>query len=316
MRHDDAILLLTDFLAGRLDELRAAEVAQHLNGCPECRALEATWVVLAEGRTAHPSSAEIVGLALDSGALDAAAKKRVETHVVGCATCTREYRLVRSAEAGGEDDTEASTAVALGRVAEGKAWPSAPVARRWRSGALAALAACAALLYPAYLGLSRIPALDGEIDRLQARLAAVTEEMGDARRDADEARRLAERARAGLPGIVALHSLMSPVRGAGAPQRLMVTPGQSHLLVSLEAPLLSRGEQGLYVFDLLTAAGDVAWKTEVGADDLLRRLATSPEVVLAIPAERIPAGFYRLRLRKPGATQETLLDIRFEIVGP
>jgi hypothetical protein len=329
MRHDEAILLLTDCLEGRLEGAVRPAVLEHLAACSECQALAETYALLEWGRAWHPPSAGIVGFALgvDPPAGDATA--RVEDHLRRCERCTEEVRLIRAAEEAAVEEAAAAdadaAADAAARIATGAddrpavrggdATAMMSNVRRWRFVAVAAVTMCAVLSYPAYIGLSRIPRLDAEVGRLESRLAAMTENLEDTRRAAEAALQAAERARAGWPGIVPVQTLLASTRGTGAPQRLIAIPGQSHLLVAIEAPLPPRGGEGAYVFEVLGGGGSIVWATQVGADDLRRRLAGSPEGVLAIPVDRIPEGICRMRLRRVGTSPETVFEIAFEVQG-
>jgi len=148
MTHDEAVLLLTDLLAGRLRPEVRHQVQGHLEACEDCASLAGTHDMLA-GR--HTPVDDLVDLSLHPDEIEAARRMQLQAHLDVCEACGAESRFVRRAERSAVD-----TMTGGGRF--GNAWLLP----------LVAVAALAGLGFSAWLGLSRIPRLESTINRLQA----------------------------------------------------------------------------------------------------------------------------------------------------
>lgn len=142
--------LLPWHLAGSLPAVEAAQVAQHLESCPRCRAaLEATRSAGAIFATHLPA-----GLLADYGLglpVEALPRGFIETHLAHCAECREELDLVR-ADSGVEGTTAGSGAPASALLP----FPRRTSAAGWRVLALAA-SVTAAVALSLWLGEGRAP---------------------------------------------------------------------------------------------------------------------------------------------------------------
>jgi anti-sigma factor ChrR (cupin superfamily) len=262
MRHDEAVLLLTDLLGGRLPDPVRVAVEAHVAACDECRRLADAHAALSRAEEPHPSSAAIVAHALHPGDLPPAEAARIAAHLTACPRCSEEINLVRRAERAAVSSTTTGAA--------GRSWHAARVLV-WGAAAAAMLL----LLTPAYLGLRRV---------------------------------------ARLPPIVRVQSLADEVRGPVGPQIVSLLPTDTHAFLAVEPPSPAPGAADTgYLVEILDAGGAVAWSAEVTAAALRQRPASSPELVLAVPAGRLRAGPYILRLRRPATGDDILLRIPFEV---
>lgn len=168
MNHETAVEHLLDRHGKELDEQTRAAVEAHLAGCEECGAVSQMLQVLHAGFQHdpeevghHPSSDEIVAVAVDPGSLDRENRETVEAHLSTCVSCRREVASVRGA-------------------AESRS-PSLPARLRVRSRpaylALAASLLIVVLGYPAYLGITRLPRMTDRVEELQQEIARVNRSL-------------------------------------------------------------------------------------------------------------------------------------------
>ena len=150
MTHDEVVPLLPELLDGELAAPLDTQAQQHVAGCEECAALGTTYRQLMRALRApqgvsHPVSEALVAYATGFGALDAAARRQIETHLTGCADCSDDVAATREAMAEQERTPH--------RGAARRAW----LQRVWRSAggrsAIAAAAVFAVLALPAWRGL-------------------------------------------------------------------------------------------------------------------------------------------------------------------
>lgn len=303
MTHDEAVLVLADRRLGRLDAAASAEFDAHSAGCAECRALIETHDLLAAGRVPaavpvsvsgeHSASEEIVEFALRSESLPDARLIEIAAHVRGCPRCAEEVRMIRRTDA----RTEAGTS-----------------RRRVRWLALAAAAAIPALVFPAYLGLRRVTDLKARLARFEAGLERSRQEAEQARSAAADARRAIEDLTA-WRGLVTLQSLLTPRRGPGSVVPVIAAPaGSPFVFLSVEPPTIEQGKrQETFVYEVVDPSGVGLWSVGMTAADLLERLRSSPEIVLAVPAVRLPEQEGSLRLRRGGGSGAIIQEIPFRV---
>ena len=105
MGHEDAVILVPEYVEGRLSGPIAAEVGAHLASCADCSSIEEGYRVIsttlkAEAEAAgsrHPSSDSLVAYATGLGALGADAAA-LERHLEQCADCASDAEATRAAE--------------------------------------------------------------------------------------------------------------------------------------------------------------------------------------------------------------------------
>ncbi|MBM4119212.1 hypothetical protein FJ251_16045, partial [bacterium] len=103
MNHDEAKLLLSDWLLEELDADRRRAVDAHLAVCAECRELLAGLrtlrAELAGGHPAvggeHPTADELVATFDPAGALPTPRMAAIALHLRDCAACAEEARVLR-----------------------------------------------------------------------------------------------------------------------------------------------------------------------------------------------------------------------------
>jgi len=152
MKHEEAILLLSDLALGELSEDRATALSNHVDDCIVCqRELSLIESVIAEleksgGKilAGHPSAENLAAYGLGDASIAEYLRQEIADHLRICKTCRQELEVV-------------------GRVARAKL-PDAGLSRRntWRNWLVAALILMIlALAYPAYRGIfaSQVPEL-------------------------------------------------------------------------------------------------------------------------------------------------------------
>lgn len=100
MKHERAILLLSDYLLRELDEVARTALESHLDTCPECRAELETMREFAAGASpaagAHPEAAELVAFLDPAGDLPTERMAAIALHVGDCGACARELNTARA----------------------------------------------------------------------------------------------------------------------------------------------------------------------------------------------------------------------------
>lgn len=291
MEHDRAQDLMVSWVEGDLDPTQAEAVAAHADQCVSCREVRETMLAvsgLAERRPAlfepHPAASELVAFAVgDSAGED---RLRLGAHVRACPTCTVEVDVTRHAWAG---------------IAErSPLWGWSGL----RIGALVVGAVIAALSYPAYLGLVRLP-------REHAR-AALAERRGAEMRSAQEAlsARLGQlEARLDWSGGAPLLFLSAGSRGGKGPAPgITLRDGQPFVqfAIATEVPAgvaamelrILRGETVTFTRTLATAD---AWDPQ------------NHTVSVLLPSAGLLPGVYELELVASG--NAPFFGTRFEILA-
>lgn len=144
MFHESVIQLLPEMVEGRLAPGPVAELEAHLAECDECRQYHRTCRLIAlasraDAAGSHPAAEDLVAYA--AGAVPAARRAEIDTHLAGCHACDEDVRATRASRA----DVRAAIRGAgpsTGRVA--------------RIAAIAAGLLIAVLAWPAWIGVRTI----------------------------------------------------------------------------------------------------------------------------------------------------------------
>ena len=266
MGHEDAVILVPEYVEGRLSGPIAAEVGAHLASCADCSSIEEGYRVIsttlkAEAEAAgsrHPSSDSLVAYATGLGALGADAAA-LERHLEQCADCA--------------SDAEATRAAARAHLAEsGRFSRVRASAASMGSGARAAMAAgvvLAVLAYPAYRGL------------VGPGNPPVTPEWG---------------------GTIPLPIVASGHRGAGPEAvSIRIPEGQPFVAFAVD-PSLSESPRSTdrFLFELQDESGRVRFRHEIAGARMEELLRPAGVVVLVVPAKDLGPGRYALQMTRPG----------------
>ena len=276
MTHDEAVLLLTDLLGGRLRPEIRRQVEDHVGRCEDCASLAGTHDMLA-GR--HTPVEDLVDLSLHPEGMEGARRMQLQAHLDVCEACGAEAAVVRRAERS-----------AVASIAGGGRFERAPLL-------LVGAAALAGLGFSAWLAVVRIPRLESTIDRLQA----------------TPPRRVEAMPRPGEPGpLVRIQYLPSARRGPGADAVVSLDAGQPYAYLAVAVPEFQ--PSGSYTVEVAAAGGSPVWSRSIASEELQRMTRGTPEITLAVPSRVLHAGRFVLRLRGdgPGPT-EPVLGIVFEV---
>ncbi len=318
MNHDEALLLLPDLLRAKLGAEQSRRLSEHLRGCPECegaRAALAVLMVKAGERPAvtgrdrdHPDSAEIVGYAIAPPYLAPGRAVAIEQHLSGCPTCREDVELA----------AQAHLATSTGRRASRGGF-RVPVLR-WPAGAWVALAAAgllvAVLAYPAFLGFSRLPVAERDLENLRGIVSHLGAELQASAENLAKTQASLESLR-GRGAAVAPALLHGIARGAAGAPTVRVSADQPFTAVAVDLllPSEARGAAADVVFEVVTGDGEVRWSSEMDAAAAERSLRDVGAVMLLLPSSSLRAGSYQLRimLRRP-LGDEVLSLIPFAVV--
>jgi hypothetical protein len=287
MTHDSAVVLLPEYLEGRLGERERVAVAAHCVACDECRDLTDTYGAIAaslRGRAAaasedHPTSDRIVAFAIGPGNLETEVSAAIVAHLRGCPDCAREVETTRQAD----ERTRARFRLV----------PGTRLVRMWGGwspnfrAALAAMIVLVVLGYPAYLGLTRLP--------------WTAEELREATR---------------WSGPIDLIVLDSAERGDGPLDTLTIASGQPYVLVGVLPPLpAAAAGVDRFRFTIEPGPGEVIWAAEVTASEIRTRLDSSGVISFPVPAAILRPGRYELVFSRPDTPRvEALLQVPFEVI--
>jgi hypothetical protein len=313
MKHESAAPLLLQTLETRSemnDDLR-----NHVEDCEECRTLTETNGALAQafdGRDApgsHLTSEEVVRLAMDQTA--SPRDEGLRAHLRACARCAWEVRNVRSAEMESTSDAPKPTLKAVEARSVSLNWP-----------AIAGVFAVLLLLYPAYLGTFRLPAVAEE-----RRAFVLAEQEAKARLlqvegSLSETRDLLSRVSA-WTGPVQVPVLSPLVRGR-EPRvaQVPVETGQPFLALALD--LTSAGRlvtPGIHRVRVVGADAKEVFALEIGGSEIQERIAVGGVLTVFVPAGRIPRGSYSVTVAPSSGSAifESLFSVTtggFQPAGP
>jgi len=306
MNHQETSALLHDLDIERLDARTRAAVESHLATCEECMELADVYRALRAAAmpdgAVHPSSDDVVTLAMHPEDLAESRRADLESHLTICERCAAEVRRVRTIEAG--DDRTRGMSRHPGESSTGRSTRrTSPTP--WLLAAAAILVAI--LVYPAYLGLVRLPDLEQRSDQAARRVDDLTAEIAAL----TSGRRQLE----AYAGRVDLTVLSSSHRGSAERQRVEVEPDSSFVLLAFEL-LVPRavGADQRVRFELFSDAGEAVWFTESTAGDTRDDVKSGRVVALVVPVAGLSSGDYELRATLPDRTGEPLAVLPFQLV--
>lgn len=284
MDHDCARLELADLVTGRLPAEKAVAVQAHVSECDECRGLVETLrgverafafhgeALLGE----HPPAADIERYAVRDRDLPSVAAAAIAAHVRSCDSCRYEVTVTRRVHR----ETESW----WGRLL---AFLSEPLSGNPRMVLVPAAAILLlALVYPAYLGLVRLPQMTRQVGAGQE-----------------------------WHGGVRFLTLAAPRRSGQEPTgEVRLRPGQPFLPVLVEADLDQTPPRPDRIVRVVLRAGDngaVHWQTDLPAGEIWDPDLGS--VSLLLPATSLVPDTYSLTLTWAGGEENPFYFNRFRV---
>jgi hypothetical protein len=301
MTHEDVFEQLDGFHRGTLDERAMAEMRAHLTDCEECRALARTYRVLQVSLSSeagiaeegHPASERIVAYAEDRNRLDPQLARSMADHLAACASCTEEVERTRRVAESIRERPELDSSGVIREPARTRSWSA------W--GALAAAVLLAAVAYPAYLGLFRLPS---------ARQQAATLRSETTRLEAD-----LERLR-GWGGAVSLNVLPRTLRDGAEVATVTLEPDQPYAAIALELLVPRRvADEEILRFEIVGPGDEVIWSLEQNAATIRADIANWGVVTLIVPSARMEPGRHSLAVVSVDRpAEDPLLHVTFDLV--
>jgi anti-sigma factor RsiW len=298
--HETAVEQLHGWVEGRLDPAARAALDAHLDECEECRRLSELYRLLSAARldtAGHLSSREIVDLAVAPARLTEADRVAMEQHVASCSLCQRDLGAVRGAEAatvGAEALTERRLRVPT-----------------W-AGTLAASILIALLVYPAYLGVFRLPGTTESLRALEEEnqlLEKAVEELSAENADASSRLRGLE----GWAGATDLWVLTDTRRDRAEPAAVRIDGPFLLVAVDVAVPPGLAPAADLE-FQLVGEEGASVRSATMSASQARTQIGRSGVVTVTFLTDGLPAGAYRLRVRSAEATGDgVLFDVPVEL---
>jgi hypothetical protein len=305
--------------SGEKDVERRPEFIEHLQACARCR--EEAMALLAAARAiraapegalaGHPSSDQIVTLALDPDAAALDINRPLAVHVAGCATCKAELDEVRRAEQ--SRLSQAHPRPGLGalssflRVVSNLTHAHVPAAIALVTGLGLVL-----LVYPAYLGLRHLPLVKGQLGDLDRRARQLETEVRELSASLAQANRAVSRP-THWSGPLRLLSLTSPLRGQTPEPTFGLEATEPFILISMR-PILdeSATDSDLYRIILAGQANGVAWSAELTAGEIRRQMRSSGALFFSVPSSLLVPGRHELRVLSVKNPRVPILQIPFE----
>jgi hypothetical protein len=287
VRHEAAVPLLLEALETKGENV--SDLDEHLRGCEECRSTVETLGAVArafEGHDApgaHLTSEDVVLMAMDP---DAAAPRDgdLRDHLRACARCAWEVRNVRSAES---DSTF--------EVAKGKAVEARSLAPNWP--AIGAGFAVLALLYPAYLGTFRLPAVAEQRRALLAsgeesktRIAALEGSLAETRGQLE--RSTAWNGPVQVP-------VLTPALPGRAPRVAHVPVENGQPVIALALDLTDADRRlgpGMHRVRVAGSDGNDLWILDLTGSEIRDRVSVGGVLTVFVPAAALPQGRYTVTL--------------------
>ena len=311
MNHLEARALLSDLLAGQLDDAGATGAWEHIAGCPECREVlpvvfQVRSAVAIRGPAVfspHPPAETLVQFALADRELPIPDVARIGRHVRDCAACNRAVEITRDADA-----ATASWYSAPFMVNPGRAFARIPRAALVFVPALAILVLL--LAYPAYRGIVRYPELRRTHAAAARDLARLESEEQKLR--AELARRSAPVAARAWAGPTRLLFLPATMRGTAAVPGVALGPDQLYQpIVVQHRPFDGNVPTGIVTVRLLRPSGETVWSEKRPVADLWD--PSHSALVLLVPAAPLEPGGYRLEVVRGS---ETRYQAAFTVQAP
>lgn len=301
MDHRSASEQLSDLVLGTVPETVAPSLWAHVGGCLECQqVLETMGFVRRAGllengsrsaadapaRSRHPRAEDIVQYALGDRDQEPSRRAEVTQHLLTCHECRREVDLTWRAERRARSPLRMLT----------RPW-RVPMPEARTLGWVAAAAAALVLAYPAYLGVTELPATRRAAAARGSELASLLEREGSLRRELGErAREASETA-----GPVRLLYLRPATRGTAGEPTITIPSGQRYLPIVLDHDIgqLAKTRPNDRLEVRVTRDSDTApaWREEYAVARLWD--PASQAVSLLVPVAALKSGQYRLELRDP-----------------
>jgi anti-sigma factor RsiW len=307
MEHESAVDLLVEYVAGTLDPEARVEVEAHVRECEECRDLVAAYRAAREAMEAdddHPTSEEIVTFVCREDELRAEDRTAIESHLHSCEVCREQVAAVRASE---------------GEVTSlGEEPATTPVPGRWVwrtpgwGAALAAGILMALLLYPAYLGIFRLPEAARQVDDARQRNRDLEEQVSARERGrsaaTDEAERLGS-----WSGPVRLEYVTGARRGQA--ERAPIPLSGPYVLLGVDMGVPDDiGDERTLRFEIAVDGEREPVVLTVGAGEVRRQIRESGVVALVIAAASLQPGSATLTVGlegEPGVASFLEFEIEF-----
>lgn len=296
MDHEKASQILMLYASGEIAGEAAAALEAHVAICQECQTVLDTHrrvarEVAEHGEalfTDHPDSDALVRFALGHGDLSAERSAAIEAHIGACPTCALEASYARDvlAERGAVRRSDRLRTMTGRRFVEA-----------------VAAAALLAMLYPAYLGVVKLPALRRAQASARAEITDLQQTASRLRKDVAESERARQAlaAQADWSGGASFAFLTGPYRGSdGALSEVTLQPGQPFLtiLVDLDGSGISTRKEAPPVRARLL---DLQQDRVVWQDSALQLFPLVDPVTrvigLMLPTADLAAGAYRLEIK-------------------
>lgn len=286
MKHEEAVLRLTDFLQENLSGRIQDEMSAHLANCRECQELAETCLGLAsmprEGsaRACHPTPDEIALDTVWPAALSGPARARIALHLRDCVSCREEVETARAAHG---EIGQLERPPAAGPAKEPALKPEVRLARRHadRRVTWMTLVAVSSLLLLAGYSLARLVA-SRELRESRAAIERMTTDMREAR---------------AWSGPVTLTVLTGDDRSDGPGKTVRVAPGQPYVPLAALPPLPGEEQtEKRYRFEIVSATEETVWSLEMAGDAVRDQAAASGVVSFLVPSASLPPGRYAFRV--------------------
>jgi len=307
MNHDQAALLLPEYLQDRLAAGDRDAVAAHLRGCEECAALARTHHLLTgalaeagvAGVSAHPGSDEVVDYALNGAQMPTPDLARIGAHLQSCGPCRQAVDATREAE----------TSLRL-RNGGGRTGLAGLLARFRGHGGLAMAAGLTLLLLggATLIPFYWAPRMNAVIEELRAENQRLGSEILDLRG-------VLARSPREWGGAIHLPVFASPQRGTRTRLRVEVREGQSSIPVVVVPPDLEQLPAAASLrLEIRQDSGRVAWDYTQTVGEARAAVAKANLLAYSVPASRLTPGSYVLTLATGSSPTSPLLLVPFDVV--
>jgi hypothetical protein len=312
MDHEDAVRLFHGSRRGKLTSRQQADLSAHLAECEECRTLGRVYGVLhialqAEQAAAeHPSTEEIVAFATHSDSIDERAASRVANHLRSCPSCSSEVEATRESH----ESITAGGTTSSGRRESTRIWLGHPS----KIMAVAASVLVAVLVYPAYLGLVRKPALDRRLAQLEQDGAQLDRQVGKLQTMLDTTAGELERLRRWGAGV-RLNLVSGGTRGEATRNTFVIRADQLYVAFGLDFELVPGLDEDSEVRFRIESEGGAAVRTiQRPVGEVQSDFREAGVVTLLVPRVELPDGAYRIEVSAgEGADGPRLLLAEFEV---